>query len=93
MLSTSGRWSFDRALPRRTQECDVWSLDLTPFDAFVLSSIDGGVDVVELAEIVGAPIAETERTIARLIALGAVQLSEPASADLFRATADWHSAR
>jgi hypothetical protein len=78
MLAKSTRLRFEDALPRRNIECDVWSLDLDPFEAFVLSSIDGGTEVVELAEIVGAPLADTQRTLARLIALGAVQLVERA---------------
>jgi hypothetical protein len=62
----------EEVVPHRNSECDVWSLSLVPFEAFVLSSIDGDVDLAELSMIVGVPVEEVHRTVQRLTELGAV---------------------
>lgn len=55
---------------------DVRALPLTPMEGFVLSRVDGTASVEDLADLTSLDVADVQRTIEKLVALGAVEWAD-----------------
>lgn len=69
--------SFDSntpRIPKRRPDCDVFSLPLSPEEAFLLSRIDDQVNEVELAILAGLDVSLVRPALHRLEELGAIRL-------------------
>jgi hypothetical protein len=64
-------------VPRLLPGTDLRGLPLSPAEAFVVSRIDGGTNIGEIAEETGKSPDEVEALLERLAALGAVTIDEP----------------
>ncbi len=63
----------DHRVPRLVEGVDLTTLELTPFEGFVLSRVDGEVAVAELADMVGLDEGEVLALLERLIGEGALE--------------------
>jgi Flp pilus assembly protein TadD len=70
----------ENRLPRLVDGIDVKALPIGPADAFVLSRVDGSSSEAEIAAATGLALDAVQRTIARLLELGAVEVAEKAEA-------------
>jgi curved DNA-binding protein CbpA len=71
----------ENRLPRLVDGVDVRALPIGPADAFVLSRVDGSSSEADIAAATGLEVNAVSQTIARLLALGAVEVrnkAEPA---------------
>ena len=73
---------MDRKTVLRALPCDPKRLALGPVDAFVLSQLDGHVELGDVAEIVGIPVSEAIAIAHRLVAAGAASAGKPSKASL-----------
>lgn len=63
--------------PRRLPDVDLMALPIEPLEAYVLSMIDGVMDLEEISTAVARPLKEVRAIVGRLAALGAVAWHAP----------------
>src|SRR5882672_11112808 len=81
-----GRFSLTKALnvaesalrtPRPINGQDIRSMPLNPREAFLLSRIDGTLTEADLCSLTGFDVATVSACLDRLVALGAIEMSDP----------------
>lgn len=62
--------------PRQNADVEVTSLNLSPLDGYVLSRLDGQLDLGALGQVTGLPAERLEEILLRLVGVGAVEPNE-----------------